>query len=136
MAVSNRRILIIDDEPMVLSSLFSLLGGDYDVITAEEGISGLSLFILHRPSVVMVDVSLPFLNGVEILDKIRERDKDVPVIMMTGRPLSGIDYLWTERCAELGISGYLVKPVAPGNLLRQVKKILDGRGADRIADQD
>lgn len=132
MSASNRKILIIDDEPMVLLSLGSILAHEYDVVMAEEGISGLSLFIQQRPSIVMVDVSLPFLNGVEILSRIRETNKDVPVIMMTGRAINDIDSLWTERCAELGISGYIIKPVSPQNLLRQVERLVKGGGRDAV----
>lgn len=121
-------ILIIDDEPLILDSLSSLLSDKYEVLTAEEGISGLDIFNRRRPLAVILDINMPFLSGVEVLARIREIDQDVPVIMMTGRdyPVQYIsaDFLWTETCAELRATGYLTKPVSPEKLVHLIEKAI------------
>lgn len=120
-------LLIIDDEPLILDSLSSLLSDKYEVLMAEEGISGLDIFNRRHPSAVILDVNLPFLNGVEVLARIREIDQDVPVIMMTGRGSAqyiSADFLWTKKCAELRATGYLTKPVSPEKLLLEVDRAI------------
>ncbi len=125
MTTVNRKILIIDDEPLILSSLLSLLSDRYEVITAEEGISGLSIFCENHPSLVLLDVNMPYINGIEVLARIRQMGSDVPVFMMTGRrAANSLDPSWTGRCAELGISGYLIKPISPDKLIRQIEKVV------------
>lgn len=117
--MANRKILVIDDEPLILSSLTALLSDEYDVVTAEEGVSGLSTFCENHPSLVLLDINMPFISGVEVLVRIREMDSRIPVIMMTGSGES--DHLWARRCEELGVSGYLTKPVSPDKLISQIE---------------
>lgn len=127
MTTSDRKILIIDDESLILSSLSTILSDNYEVITALEGVSGLTIFNQLHPSLVLVDANMPYMNGVEVLARIREIDRSVPVFMMTGREsvkYIELDYLWTKRCAELGISGYLIKPIPPAKLLRLIEKTI------------
>lgn len=119
--MTNRKILVIDDEPLILSSLSALLSDEYEVATAEEGVSGLSTFCEFHPSLVLLDINMPFINGVEVLSRIREMDSRIPVIVMTGNRDS--DPLWARRCKELGASGYLIKPVLPEELLHMIKTV-------------
>lgn len=113
------KVLIIDDEPLILSSLSCILSDEYEVITAEEGISELSMFFEHQPSVLLVDINMPFISGIEVLARIRDIDNQIPVVMMTGN--GDTDPLWVMRCKELGISGYLTKPVFPDTLLSRIE---------------
>lgn len=127
MATAHPKILVIDDEEMILSSLSIILSEKYDVITAEDGVSGLTKFNESHPSLVLLDINLPMMSGVEVLARIREIDRGVPVIVMTGRRatvLGELSTLWTKQCAELAISGYLIKPISPDKLLRQIEKAI------------
>jgi CheY-like chemotaxis protein len=126
MATTKPTILIVDDEPLILDSLSALLSGSYNVLTAEEGVSGLSKFCEKRPSLVLLDINLPFINGIEILARIREMDRNVPIIMMTGRNTPN-NADWLKRCAELGISCHLIKPISPETLLREIENALGSR---------
>lgn len=121
------KILIIEDEPLILSSLSEILSDKYDVLTAEEGISGLSLFKQAWPSLVLLDIDLPFLDGIDVLKNIREIDGHVPVLVLTGRystVAENMKLTWTTVCAKLGISGYLIKPVSPKKLLKKIEEVL------------
>lgn len=115
----KRKVLIIDDEPLILSSLSFILSDEYEVITAEEGISGISMFFEHHPSMVLVDINMPLIDGIEVLNRLREMDKNVPVILMTGK--SSKDYLFNQRDNKLKASGYLIKPIFPEELLHTIK---------------
>ena len=125
MAAANHKILIIDDEPLILSSLSYILSDRFEVMTAEEGVSGLSMFSDNHPSLVLLDVNMPYISGIEVLARIREMDSEVPVFMMTGiGKTDDLDSSWTRQCASLGISGYFIKPVVPEKLLRQIEKAI------------
>lgn len=130
MANAHPTILVIDDEPLILLSISTLLSYRYEVITAEDGVSGLTMFNESHPALVLLDINLPMMNGVEVLARIRETDRDVPVVVMTGRRetvLGEISNLWTKQCAELAISGYVIKPISPDKLLKQIDKIMNRR---------
>ncbi len=80
----NRRILVIDDEASVRKSFeLALKNSDYELYTAASGREGLALFEEQDYSLVYLDLKMPGLSGVETLLKIRERDRSVPVYIVT-----------------------------------------------------
>jgi DNA-binding NtrC family response regulator len=101
------RVLIIDDEAAIRETLQILLEEDgYEVINAQDGEEGLHLLDSQVVDLVLLDFQLPDRNGLEILQEIRERDQEMPVIMLTahGSPE-------TERSAmELGAANFIAKP--------------------------
>lgn len=114
-------VLIVDDEPRLLDSLFLLLKGEFDVITATNGREGLSSF-RERPSISMIllDLDMPVMNGVEALEEIRGISNDVKVIIMTGRS----SHHWARQCANLNVQGYIDKPFDIEELINKIKKLL------------
>lgn len=123
----TQKILIIEDEHMILSSLSDILSYKYEVLTAEEGISGLTIFKQTRPSLVLLDIDLPFMDGIAVLESLREIDGNVPVLVLTGRLFTAADDMklsWTTACAKLGISGYLIKPLSPKKLLKKIEEVM------------
>lgn len=81
------------------------------------------------PSLVLLDIDLPFLSGIEVLKNIRESNGHVPVLVLTGRISTVADDMnlsWTTECAKLGISGYLTKPVSPVKFLNEIEAALKG----------
>src|SRR4030042_5940959 len=78
------KILIIDDERPIRETLeMVLLEEGYQVASAEDGPGGLEAVRRERPEVVILDIRLPGMNGMEVLQKIKERHKDISVIMIT-----------------------------------------------------
>ncbi len=116
-------ILIIDDEPKMLLSLSELLKNDFIVHTAQSGVKGLILFERHKLDLILLDLNLPLIDGVETLKRIRERDTDIKVIIMTGR----ISHEWASKCTNLNIQGYLQKPFEPDELIERMKNALTYR---------
>jgi len=79
-----KRVLVIDDVAAVRRAFEGALGGmGYEVVTAASGQEGIMAFDQYRPALVFLDRHMPGLDGVEVLRAIRERDREVPVYMVT-----------------------------------------------------
>lgn len=117
--VSSNKILIIDDEPALVSSIMDILQSEkYQVISALNGKDGLELFHKEIPGLVILDIKMPAMNGIEVLQEICLSASDpFAVIMMSG---FGDDES-IEKCFKLGISAFLKKPFHMCELLGLVK---------------
>ena len=121
MQMNKHSILIVDDEPGLLESLSILLEKDFNILTASNGKEGLSIF-KNNPSIslILLDLDMPVMNGVETLERIRAVNSKVKVLIMTGRSC----HEYASRCADLNVHGYMKKPVEPGNLINRLKELL------------
>lgn len=124
MKETKPEILIIDDEKRMLASLRFLLEKDFNVLTASGGGEGLVIFNAGRISLILLDIDMPVMNGIEVLQRIRSTDKFVKVIMMTGKS----SHDWAKRCADLNVQGYVEKPFEPGELIERIKEMLEKKG--------
>ena len=119
-AATKETVLVIEDDGNLLRALqYSLEREGYSVRTAIEGESGLEAARESRPSLVILDVMLPRLDGFEVC-RILRRDNDVPVLMLTARG-EEIDRVLG---LELGADDYVVKPFSMRELLARVKAML------------
>jgi EAL domain-containing protein (putative c-di-GMP-specific phosphodiesterase class I) len=111
-------ILVVDDDPAFMWACARMLDAwGHSVVQAQSGEEGLRLAAERQPDVILCDINLPGMSGVEILRAVRGRDRDIPFILMTGEP-----QLETARLAvEWGAQSYLIKPLA----LPQLKETLD-----------
>jgi two-component system alkaline phosphatase synthesis response regulator PhoP len=120
-------ILVVDDEPTILNTVEAYLEGEgYTVHTALDGPSALKAARAFRPHLVVLDIMLPGIDGLEVLRRLRQ-ESDVYVLMLTARADE------TDRIVGLtvGADDYLTKPFSPRELVARVKAILRrGRGAD------
>jgi two-component system KDP operon response regulator KdpE len=116
------KLLVIDDDPRLRDALevgVQLQWQDAHVISAADGESGLDLFYEQVPDVVLLDVSMPRMNGFEVLKAIR-RVSDTPVIMLTARG-EEVDQV---RGLELGADDYVSKPFSHLALMARIKAVL------------
>jgi two-component system chemotaxis sensor kinase CheA len=106
-AVKTRaRVLVVDDSPIIRDLLVELLtAAKLDVHTAADGAEALEVLDRHRVDLVLSDVEMPGIDGFELLTRVRQRDPELPVVMVTTRG-SMAD---RERAAALGANAYLVK---------------------------
>ena len=114
-------ILIIDDEPYLLEKLGSVLTGEhYSVETAEDGQAGLEKIWNDSYDLILLDIMLPGMSGLEILAEIREAGIQTPVLMLTAK--GDID----DRVAglNLGADDYLAKPFSLAELLARVRALI------------
>lgn len=118
--MANAKILIIDDEPSILNLVTAYLKPEgYEVYTAADGESGLKAARAFKPDLVILDVMLPGIDGIELLSRLR-RESDVYVIMLTARTEE------TDKIVGLsvGADDYVTKPFSPRELTARVKAAL------------
>ncbi len=102
------RVLIVDDEPDAVELLKEFLAAKgYDTLTASNGEDALRLVKAERPHLILLDVRMPKMNGLEVLRRVRQIDQEVGVIIVTA-----VDEEETGRQAlKLGAFDYIVKPL-------------------------
>lgn len=121
-------ILIIEDEPELVKVLQSYLEqAGYNVITAHRGDSGLSLWEHKRPDLVILDLNLPGMDGLDVAREIR-RKGDTPLIMVTAR-VEEADRLIG---LEIGADDYIPKPFSPREVVARVRAVLRRTTAPQV----
>jgi CheY-like chemotaxis protein len=102
------RILVVDDEPDVVEVLQEfLVGKGYEVLTASDGLEALRKVAEERPHLVLLDIRMPGMNGLDVLRHIREIDQGVGVIMVTAVNESETG----RRALQMGAFEYITKPI-------------------------
>jgi DNA-binding response OmpR family regulator len=120
-----KTILVVDDEPKIATLARDYLEhAGFAVLTAADGLSALATFRQRRPDLIVLDLGLPGLDGLDVTRELR-RDSTVPIIMLTARD----DELDKLLGLELGADDYLTKPFSPRELVARVRAVL--RRADR-----
>ena len=117
------RILVVDDEPAIARMIRRALARmGYDVVETTKSPEALAAFRSHPDlfDLVLTDQTMPHLTGVDLIAKIREVRPDIPVILMTGYS----ETVGPERAAELGVGGFLMKPVTSGELGEAIARVL------------
>ena len=116
----SAKILIVDDEPPIIDVLsYNLKQANYQVVVARDGEEALAQAQREQPDLVILDLMLPRLDGLEVC-RILRRERDVPIIMLTARDAE------VDRVVglELGADDYVVKPFSVRELLARVKNVL------------
>jgi DNA-binding NtrC family response regulator len=102
----TRRILIVDDEPLILEVLSEHFRTDFEVETALNGADALGAILRQRPDVVLLDINMPRMNGVEVLKDIKQIDESIAVIMVTANEQVAL----AAEALKAGAVGYVPKP--------------------------
>jgi len=127
--VSATRVLVVEDDPSVRGLLNTLLSAEgYDVATASDGLAGLVKATSTHPALVLLDLMMPDLGGVRVLEELREDPElaGTPVIVVTGK----VDAVPGIR-ALLGEGSVFVKPFAVAELLTRVAEVTGGPGDEQ-----
>lgn len=118
--MSKGKILVVDDEAKIVDLVrLYLEKDDYQVVTAGDGQRALELFYREKPDLVVLDIMLPGMDGLEVCRNIR-RQSGVPIIMLTARS-EDVDKLMG---LELGADDYITKPFSPRELVARVRAVL------------
>lgn len=121
------RLMVVDDHEMLREGLRFMLRNEPDlaiVCEAEDGAQAIGLIEEARPDVVLLDVRMPNVDGLEALRRIRDRWPDLPVVILTVYD----DPEYVEEALACGASGYLLKSVPQEELVRAVRAVSDGAG--------
>jgi DNA-binding response OmpR family regulator len=115
-----KTILVVEDQTAISRLIqFKLKNAGYDVIVAEDGLSGLEKARSVHPDLILLDIMLPLMTGYEVLATLKRdaKNKDIPVIFLTGE--SREDKI--VKGLELGATDYIIKPFSPNELAARVK---------------
>jgi DNA-binding response OmpR family regulator len=114
------KILVVDDQPKIVKLVRTYLeGAGYQVFTAYDGQEGLALFRHEHPDLIVLDLMLPEIDGLDVARTIRRRS-EVPIIMLTARAEEADRLIGLE----LGADDYVVKPFSPRELVARVRAVL------------
>lgn len=119
----TKRVLVIDDEADIRAIIRGCLEdiAEWEVLTAASGEEGIQLAITEQLDGILMDVSMPGMNGLDVLQKLQEdsRTQTIPVVLLTAKALSEEQ----EMFATLAIAGVIVKPFDPMTLVEQVTEV-------------
>jgi len=115
-----KTILIVEDIELNIDLLTQILEEDYNLIVAKDGAQGVTLAGQKKPDLVLMDISLPIMDGYEAARKIREMFQHLPIIGLSAHAMQGDE----EKARAAGCTDYLTKPVDEGLLLRKLKEYL------------
>jgi two-component system, NtrC family, nitrogen regulation response regulator NtrX len=124
------QVLIVDDEASILVSLSGILSDEgYESLTAADGESALSLLDKETPDLVLLDVWLPGIDGLEVLEKIKKRQMDLPVVMISGHGTVET----AVKATRLGAFDFIEKPLDMDKILLAVR---NGLAMSRLAEEN
>lgn len=122
--MSKARILLADDHRIVIEGLKKLLEPEYDVVGAvEDGRALIAAVDKLQPDVVVADISMPHLNGIEAVRHIKEKNPQIRVVILTMHH----DVQYAARAFEAGASGFVLKVSAPSELITAIGEVLKGK---------
>nr|1MVO_A Chain A, PhoP response regulator [Bacillus subtilis] len=117
----NKKILVVDDEESIVTLLqYNLERSGYDVITASDGEEALKKAETEKPDLIVLDVMLPKLDGIEVCKQLRQQKLMFPILMLTAKDEEFDKVLGLE----LGADDYMTKPFSPREVNARVKAIL------------
>lgn len=121
--MSNQTILVVDDEQDLLDLIeYNLKKENYNVLKAENGKDGIKVAKEHKPDLVLLDIMMPKMGGMEVCDKMRadEELKHIPIIFLTARS----DEKTEIEGLDKGADDFITKPISTTKLLSRIKAVL------------
>jgi DNA-binding NarL/FixJ family response regulator len=122
--VSRPRVLLADDHRIVAEGLKRLLADDFDLVgLVEDGVELVAAANKLRPDVIVADISMPHLNGLDAMVRLKKTNPDVKVIFLTMHQ----DPAYARRALEAGAAGFVLKHSAPAEVVMAVQAALKGQ---------
>ena len=118
----KKRILVVDDDAMNMMLTKRILEKQYNVLLAESGKEALNKMKGEKIDLILLDIAMPGMNGIETFERMKEISVDIPVIFLTA---SGYEDD-VRNAIRLGAVNYLKKPFFPQELMKRVAKEFDG----------
>ena len=118
------RVLLVDDYPDAREMYSEYLQfSGFDVVEAANGIEALASALERTPDIILMDLSLPVMDGWEATRRLKADDRtaSIPVVALTGHALAGI----SEGAKRAGCDAFVTKPCLPEDLVKEIRKVLD-----------
>jgi CheY-like chemotaxis protein len=125
--LSDWSVLIVDDEPDNIGVIELVLNYHKAVVrTAESGLECLRLMAEEMPTLLLLDIQMPHMSGLELLERIRQQEawRHIPVVAVTAHAMMGD----LERFTSAGFDGYIPKPINAISLIDELKPIVAAKG--------
>lgn len=126
------KILVVEDSPMIQEILVERLRfRNYEVVAADDGQAGIEVAQREKPDLILMDISLPIMDGWEATAKIRQMDsiKHIPIIALTAHALVED----RNKSLAIGCDDFETKPINFSQLVDKINKYLDGNHSEGIA---
>ncbi|MDZ5712444.1 response regulator transcription factor [Jeotgalibacillus haloalkalitolerans] len=121
----KKKVLVVDDEQSIVTLLkYNLEQSGYEVLTAYDGAEGIALVESEDPDLLVLDLMLPVMDGIEVCKQLRQKQIHIPIIMLTAKDEEFDKVLGLE----LGADDYMTKPFSPREVVARVKAILRRSG--------
>ena len=120
----SKTVLIVEDNELNMKLFHDLLDAHgYDTLQTRDGMEALAMAREHNPDLILMDIQLPEVSGLEVTKWIKEDDKlkSIPVVAVTAFAMKGDE----EKIREGGCEAYIAKPISVGNFIDTVKRFLD-----------
>ncbi|MEH6474985.1 MAG: response regulator [Sneathiella sp.] len=120
----KKKVLIVEDNELNMKLFRDLLEAHgYDTLQTKDGMEALSLAREHKPDLILMDIQLPEVSGLEVTKWIKEDEnlKSIPVVAVTAFAMKGDE----EKIREGGCEAYVAKPISVENFIRTVKEFLE-----------
>ena len=118
----NGRILVVDDSGLARRRARGILeAGGYEVIEAEDGMVALERYFIEKPDVVMLDLVMKGMYGLDVLARLRQMDPEARVVVVS----ADVQTSSHQMAADAGAAGFLIKPLDETEALAIIRKVLD-----------
>lgn len=118
----SAKILIVDDEALIRDALaFKLRKEGYHIETANDGEQAISILDKEDFDIIISDIMMPFVSGFELLQILKERGTEAPILMLTSLNSENAE----SKAFDLGADDYMTKPFSPKDLTQRIKKLLN-----------
>src|SRR3954451_1343665 len=117
----KKKVLVVDDEQSILTLLqYNLQQAGYEVVTGMDGEEAINLTLTENPDLIVLDLMLPKMDGLEVCKQLRQQKNFTPILMLTAKD----DEFDKVLGLELGADDYMTKPFSPREVVARVKAIL------------
>jgi CheY-like chemotaxis protein len=125
--MNRKKVLVVDDNPVMVEIVKMALESDYDVVSANDGLEGINLAKTEKPDVIIMDVMMPKVSGIELLRMLVSDDetKDIPVIVFTASHFDPSTEMLFK--VEKNVKSFLRKPTTVDVLREQVAMAINSR---------
>lgn len=120
----SKTVLIVEDNELNMKLFHDLLDAHgYKTLQTKDGMEALAMVRQHRPDLILMDIQLPEVSGLEVIKWIKEDDnlRSIPVVAVTAFAMKGDE----EKMREGGCDAYIAKPISVGKFIETVKQFLD-----------
>lgn len=119
-----KKILLVDDSTFARNNMKRMLGDQFEIIEASDGMEGLESYFLNHPDLVILDITMPGVSGLDVLEQIRKVDSQARVVICS----ADVQEYSRVQASELGALAFIGKPITVDKLLAVVTPLLEEAG--------